>query len=204
MGQPRLDDWAFDAVGFFERGYDVAILDLPFHGERAASGAWIPPWPSADAALFRWATTMAVVDALTLIQTLRARGAASVGVLGISLGGLVASLACTVRGAPDHATLYTPLADPSSLLGFDAGDRSPLGRTPRCEGDRVLVLSGAQDQLTDHRHSDALARHFGARTASFGGGHLFQYQRERALAAMRAHVDACAGAHGASNVVAAE
>ncbi len=54
---------------------------------------------------------------------------------------------------------------------------SPLHRTPRIPGERMLVVGARADRITPVVHARRLAHHFGAPLESWHGGHLLQFGR---------------------------
>jgi hypothetical protein len=94
-------------------GVDVAHLVLPMHGPRGRGERHA--FPGLDAVTNFFGMAQSVWDARTLLARLRAEGAETIGVFGVSLGGHVAALLagvdaelrCVVAGVPtsDIATM---------------------------------------------------------------------------------------------------
>jgi pimeloyl-ACP methyl ester carboxylesterase len=186
----------FDALGF-----DTALFTLPFHGRRAVPHLRrSPPFPGRDPAMTIEGFRQAVGDLRELIAWLRARGASSVGLVGMSLGGYTAALTATVE--PDLAFLVPViplacLADfareqgslPRGALGlrYETALReayrvvSPLEHAPRIEPRRTLVIGAQADRVTRVSHARRIAHHFSAPLHTWPGGHLVQWGRSEAF-----------------------
>jgi dienelactone hydrolase len=202
-GQYAIEERAWPVDWLYEKGLDVAIVVLPFHGVRAHRlGA--PLFPGSDPRITNEGFRQAVFDVRALARHLYDRGAPAVGVMGMSLGGYTASLVATVEERLSFAVPIIPLAsiaDMADALGRFVGtpeeqraqrealDRahravSPLARTPRIAGDRVLVAAAEGDRITPPDHARKLAQHFGAQLEMFPGGHLLQLGRGQAFRAI--------------------
>ena len=132
---------------------------------------------------------------------LRERGAESVGVMGMSLGGYTTSLLATLDDDLAFAVPIIPLASIPEIArsagrfvgspeeqtlqceALDAVHRavSPFARTPRIDPDRMLVLAALGDKITPIEHARKLADHFGASLETFHGGHILQFGRADAF-----------------------
>jgi pimeloyl-ACP methyl ester carboxylesterase len=196
-GQYGFEERAFPVEWMMRRGFDVALFVLPFHSLRARTdqpGA--PPFPGADPRFSIEGCRQAVHDLRGLMAFLRARGAPSVGVMGMSLGGYVASLLTTLEKELSFAVPIIPLASfgdfareqgrfgkgANAVLqhrAFETAMRvvSPLARKPAIDKERILILAGEHDRVTPKTHAERLASHFGAKMVLFPGGHLLQFGR---------------------------
>ncbi len=138
-------------------------------------------------------------DIRSLAGYLRGRGAPSVGVMGMSLGGYLTSLLATLVGDLSFAIPIIPLASfadfardqqrfgdggqgPQAVEQYRAYDGamrvvSPLARPSRLPPDRVLILAAEHDRITPKAHAERLAAHFSAPLIVFPGGHLLQFGR---------------------------
>ncbi|HEY1959173.1 MAG TPA: hypothetical protein VGH28_26345 [Polyangiaceae bacterium] len=197
-GQWAVEERAWP-VRWLAKRYDLALAVLPFHAQRGSRGRrGPPPFPGPDPRVTNEGFRQAVFDLRALIRFLRARGAPSVGVMGMSLGGYTTSLLATVERDLDFAVPIIPLA---SLADFaleqgrlGAGDEarlqhdaleeanrvvSPLARPSLVS--RVLVVAAEGDRITPMGHAERLARHFGADIVRFPGGHLLQFGRGEAF-----------------------
>ncbi len=197
-GKPAFEEMAFSAQWLHGLGLDVVLPVLPFHGARCSSGRQ-GSWPGRDP----WRTVegfaQAVWDLRGLIAWLRARGAPSVTVFGMSLGGYTTALLSTVD-APDHAVMMIPMASLADVYAEHREGRddapppwlrprideafrvvSPFTRAPRITGDRALVLAASGDQITRTSHAERIAAHFNTECETFPGGHILQLGRGRAF-----------------------
>jgi pimeloyl-ACP methyl ester carboxylesterase len=198
--------WGFEESAFAVRwlhglGVDVALALLPFHGARCPNGRQ-GMWPGRDP----WRTVegfaQAVYDLRALLGWLRARGAPTITLFGMSLGAYTAALVATVCDDVDHAVLMVPLASLADVYIEHremGGDRvppwlrpridqafrvvSPLARPARLRGRDVLVLAAGGDGITRRSHAERLVAHFEASLEVFPGGHLLQVGRGRAFTA---------------------
>lgn len=203
-GTFSFEERAFATQWLFDLGLDVALFTLPFHALRApANRRGTPLFPTADAARTNEAFGQAMWDLRRLVARLRADGAPSVGVMGMSLGGYTTSLLATVEKDLDFAVPFIPLADltdvvvdhealrgvtvPQNLI--NAGKQAlalvrPLGRPAKLPPERVMVVSAVGDRITRTTHAESLAEHFGCELVTFPGAHLLQFGRREAFAAI--------------------
>jgi len=138
-----------------------------------------------------------MADFCDLVRWLRARGHASVGAMGMSLGGYTTALATTVAAELAFAVPVIPL---TSLADFardqgrlgPSGEQceqqhraldavhevvSPLHRPSLLERRRMLVVGADADRITPVRHAQRLAEHFDIPLELWHGGHLLQFGR---------------------------
>lgn len=203
-GQYAVEEAAWPIRWLFERGLDVAIFVLPFHGVRAKR-LRAPLFPGSDPRITNEGFRQSVLDARTLIHhLLDVRGAPAVGVMGMSLGGYTASLLATLEPRLSFVVPLIPLssiADVADRLGRFVGtdeqkalqraglDRvhrvvSPLARAPRVSRDRVLIAAAEGDTITPPAHAEKLGAHFGRAPLMFSGGHILQLGRRDAFRAI--------------------
>ena len=187
----------------FAKGLDVALPVLPFHAVRAPrTGAAI--FPGSDPRITNEGFRQAVLDLRSLARHLRERGAPSVGVMGMSLGGYTTALLATVDDDLRFAVPMIPLASIAHMArrmgrftgndaeqtaqfeGLEAAHRpvSPLARAPRIDPDRMLVLAAERDRITPIEHSHWISEHFRAPMHVFPGGHILQFGRAEAFRAV--------------------
>jgi pimeloyl-ACP methyl ester carboxylesterase len=201
-GAYRLEERVWPLAWLFERGLDVALAVLPFHGVRARAGETV--FPSSDVRVTIEGFRQAIGDLRALVAYLCARGSRAVGAMGMSLGGYTTGLLATLEPALAFAVPMIPLV---SLADFarDAGRLvgtasqvelqhaaieqvyrviSPLARPSRVAPSRALIIAGEGDRVTPIRHAERLAEHFGARIERFHGGHLLQFGRGDAFRAV--------------------
>lgn len=124
MGTAGLDLRAFRALYLHrDLGLNVALLTLPFHGRRNPASSLQPPMPSADVMDTVHGLTQAVWDTRQLLAHLRARTDQPIGLMGLSLGGLVAAVVASVDD-PHAVLLLVPAVDLPTLM-HDAATRDP-------------------------------------------------------------------------------
>ncbi len=183
-------------------GFDVALMVLPFHALRGRPGP--PPFPGADPRFTNEGFRQAIADLRVLVALLRDRGASSVGVMGMSLGGYTTSLFGTLEDGLSFAVPIIPLASiadfardqgrlgtgPQSELQHRALEEanwvvSPFARKSRLAPERVLVVGARADGITPMAHAERIAAHFEASLLCLTGGHLMQLWRREAFRATR-------------------
>ena len=202
-GQWAVEERAWPIRWLGER-YDLALAVLPFHALRGARARRAPPpFPGADPRMTNEGFRQAMFDLRALVRFLRARGAPSVGVMGMSLGGYSTALLATVERDLAFAVPIIPLASLADFaleqgrlgsgeearLQHDALEEanrivSPLARPSLVPSDRVLVVAAESDRITPIAHAERLAAHFGAEVVRFDGGHLLQFGRGDAFRAI--------------------
>jgi pimeloyl-ACP methyl ester carboxylesterase len=198
-GQYALEERIWPVQWLFERGLDVALVVLPFHAIRTDDRS--PQFPGGDPRVTNEGFRHAVYDIRCLAAYLRNRGAESVGVMGMSLGGYTASLLATLDEELAFAVPIIPLASIPEIAraagrfvgtpeeqreqyeGLEAVHRavSPFARAPKLARDRMLILAAKGDKITPIEHAERLADHFRAPLESFHGGHILQFGRAEAF-----------------------
>lgn len=198
-GQYPLEERIWPVQWLFERGLDVALFVLPFHALRRDDRS--PRFPGGDPRITNEAFRQAIFDLRTLSAYLRGRGAESIGVMGMSLGGYTTSLLATLDEDLAFAIPIIPLASIAEIakgagrfvgspqeqaLQFDSLEAvhravSPLARPSRIDRDRMLILAASGDKITPVDHARRLADHFGAPLEMFHGGHILQFGRADAF-----------------------
>jgi dienelactone hydrolase len=204
-GAFALEERLWPVRKMFESGLDVAITVLPFHGPRRSEtrGLRPPAFPSADPRFTIEGFRQLVNDHEALFDYLLEGRVASIGVMGMSLGGYGAALLSTLDARLRFGVFVIPLAaieDFAHTHGRFTGDAhqqsaqraamqraqsqiSPLTRAPLLRGDQVIVVAGESDWVTGVRHAQRLSAHFDARTVTFEGGHLLQFGLGRTVGA---------------------
>ncbi len=198
-GQYALEERIWPVQWLFERGLDVALVVLPFHAVRTDDRS--PQFPGGDPRVTNEGFRHAVYDIRCLAAYLRDRGAESVGVMGMSLGGYTASLLATLDEELAFAVPIIPLASIPEIArtagrfvgtpeeqrqqyeGLEAVHRavSPFARTSKLARDRMLILAARGDKITPIEHAERLAGHFQAPLELFHGGHILQFGRAEAF-----------------------
>ncbi len=194
---------AFSVPRFEALGFDVLLYTLPFHGLRAEPGRRVPRFPGADPRVTLEGFRQAAGELVDLVAHLRGLGHPQVGILGMSLGGFTTSMLATLEPSLAFAVPLIPLAcfadwardhgrlskrpdeaarEHAALLRAYAAI-SPLQRTPRVSGERMLVLGAEGDRITPLHHAEALSAHFQAPLHTFAGAHMLQLGRGRAFEA---------------------
>jgi pimeloyl-ACP methyl ester carboxylesterase len=202
-GRRFIEERAFPVRWLFERGLSVALFVLPFHGPR---GNGPSVWPSVHVARTNEGFGQAIWDLRGLAALLSARGATSVGAVGMSLGGYTTALWATC----DELSIAAPMIPVASFpdLFWQHGDGSPararaeregitqamlaeamaghtpLRRTPTVPPERALVLCAEGDRIAPPSHAEKLAEHFACQIVHFSGGHLLQIGRREAFRAL--------------------
>ncbi len=204
-GHYAIEEVAMRARWLYRQGLDVVLVNLPFHARRLPRGRWTPMFPSTNPIRANEGFAQATSDLRALVRALRDRGAPSVGVAGMSLGGFTSALLATVEPTLDFAVPMIAFPSVAELMwdhafGTEALARaaeaglardafidafaptSPEARPPAIASDRVLVIAGQRDRVTPLRYSERLAAHFGgAHLAVFPGSHLVQHGRAAAF-----------------------
>jgi len=214
MGDPRFDAYPLMARRWFERGFDVALVTLPWHGARCPatsrySGELFGSW---DVGRLNEAVRQAVHDVRRIELWLRTRSDAPVGIVGLSLGGYVAAIIASVTADADFVIpIVTPVSlatvpsrmfalsrhgrgaggAPLSVTAMEDGYRvhSPLTYTLRVPRERVLIIAGRGDRLVPPEHPQALWRHWGEPAIHwYSGSHCAPFRRSAVFAAGVRHV----------------
>ena len=205
-GFPVVDGRAFEVPRLFrDLGFDVALAMLPYHAGRAPEGTTSGALFLNDPLRTLEAVAQAIADLRALAAWLLSEGAASVGVIGMSLGGYMAALFASIEPGLDFAVPVIPVASFADILWHRAGIRGehddardagidlallrklfaphcPLTYQPLVRAERRLVIAGEADRIVPPEHPAALAAHWQAAVEWFPGGHLAQLGRDRALA----------------------
>ena len=194
-GNPGFEAKVWPTRWLIERGFDVVLPSLPFHGPRRRDKG-PPPFPAADPRFTIEGFRQAMTDLRALVRLLRERGAPAVGAAGMSLGGYSVALLATVEPL-DFVVPFIPLAsiadfarEGGRFTGTSSQQRSqhqlldrihapvsPLARRPLVPAAGRLVIAGRRDRITPLSHAERLATHFEAPLSVFEGAHLLQIGR---------------------------
>ncbi len=177
---------------------DVVSMQLPYHGRRKPAAAAFHGeyfW-TADLVRTFEALRQSVHDARALLAWLELQGKGPVGVMGVSLGGMVAlSLACfeerlafcmpvaahlDLAGVLADAGLLLPMREELQRHGWRPEDVDAYTRSlglnevmPRIDRERILFVVGRYDQILSAHRCEALWRRWGEPPIHhFSGGHL--------------------------------
>ncbi len=191
----------FKVKWLYERGLDVLLYTLPFHGSRAPIIDGLG-FPSFDLGRVAEGFGHAIFDFRILANWLFDQGAPSLGVMGASLGGYFTSLAAAVEDRLDFAVPIIPatsLVDvcaewwPASLLlqallarvGWTMDDarlhtaaHTPLQFAPRLPKDRLLIIAANRDLLTRPYQAQLLWEHWDRPEIHwYAGSHVLHVRR---------------------------
>jgi pimeloyl-ACP methyl ester carboxylesterase len=212
MGTPSVDAHVLMAATWFELGFDVALLALPFHGPRSPrsarySGELFASW---DVSRMNEAVRQAVQDIHVVKTWIERTTDAPVGLLGVSLGGYLAAL---MAGLCANLAFVVPVVPPvflhalvCSLLALDRAAAPPMPLEKLREGysvhcpltyplavprERVLVVGARGDCLVPPEHAHALWQHWGTPAVHwYSGSHTAPFRRARLLTTIRRHFEA--------------
>jgi dienelactone hydrolase len=193
---PAMDLRAFRAPQLARWGINVVVPVLPLHGPRASGRGRGEDLMTIDMVDSMHGVAQAAWDVRRIIRWLREeQGAEQVGVIGYSLGGLVASivssleddLACVIAGIPvvdlPHLVRrHSPpdiarLADISGVLGPGADDVhrvvSPLAMDCKVPFERRFIFAGLADRMSTFGHARRLWLHWDRPAfETYAGGHV--------------------------------
>jgi hypothetical protein len=191
-----MDLRAFSARQLHRRGVNVVVPVLPLHGPRASGRVRGEDLMTIDLVDSMHGIAQATWDVRRVIRWVReTQGAKTVGVIGYSLGALVAALvaaleddlACVIAGIPvvDLPQLFrrhspphiTRLADVHGALGPAADDVhrvvSPLAMECKVPFERRYIFAGLADRMSTFGQARRLWLHWGQPAlAAYAGGHI--------------------------------
>lgn len=215
MGQPRIDSFVLMASEWYNRGLDVAMVTLPYHGVRAPRTAHFSGelFASPDAGRLNEAVRQAVHDAYLVMNWARQATGAPVGLLGLSLGGYISAL---IAGLMDSPAFVIPIVPPVDLADLawrsfindkdfrEGGAKPPLTREEhhavyrihspltyplQVPKERLLIVAGRGDRVVPPEHPHALWRHWGEPSIHwFSGSHVAPFRRQRIVAVIDEHL----------------
>jgi hypothetical protein len=214
MGRPRFDAIALFASQWYERGLDVALVTLPYHGTRTPRDARFSGEHFAvpDVARLSEAVREAIWEIRLLQRVLREESGRPVGLLGLSLGGYLTALAAGLYDDLDFAiAMAAPVCIGDLAWGFFAQTRhareggeatlshaelrrafrvhSPLAHALRTPSERVMIVGGRGDRIVPPEHPAALWSHWEEPTIHwFSGSHLAPFGRGRIVRAIARHL----------------
>ncbi|HXQ61828.1 MAG TPA: alpha/beta hydrolase [Acidimicrobiales bacterium] len=187
---------AFRATQLHRRGINVVVPVLPLHGPRASGRVRGEDLMTIDLIDSMHGMAQATWDLRRVIRWLReSQGATTVGLIGYSLGALVAALvasleddlACVIAGIPvvslpELFRRHSPpdiarLADAYGVLGQAADDAhrvvSPLAMDCQVPFDRRFIFAGLGDRMSTFGQARRLWLHWGRPSlATYAGGHV--------------------------------
>lgn len=200
-----VNEWFFALPWFYSMGCDVLLYTLPFHGSRQTRFSPFSGHGYFAGGLSRVneALANAVFDLRIFLDWLAAeRGIESMGVTGISLGGLTTALMAVAEPRISFAIPNVPVISIADLmlewqpLGFftravmKAGGLTiqqarklvavscPLTYQPAIPRERLMIVGGVADRLCPPKHSRLLWDHWGrCRLHWFPGSHILHLDR---------------------------
>lgn len=184
MGYPLMDFQGLHTARLGrELRANLALPVLPLHGPRKATRISGEAFLSFDLMNAVHGLTQAVWDIRRLISWIRAQGATSIGVYGVSLGAYVAALVASIEPGVDAVMAGIPVSDFPALfhehsplhirarsiehriLGGVAEDVftvvSPLAFDPTVPVERRFIFAGHGDRLALPDQAATLWRHWG-------------------------------------------
>jgi dipeptidyl aminopeptidase/acylaminoacyl peptidase len=126
------------------RGYNAALVDLPYHMSRRPPGTYHGEFTfSDDGVLTLRVMQQSVLDIMAVINWLKLRGAPRIGMFGVSYGGMLSGLMACVEPQVDFTVMVAPPADMGAVF-FE----SRLGRQFEAENPRAReVMQKYKDVL---------------------------------------------------------
>ena len=191
-----MDLRAFRAKQMHRRGVNVVVPVLPLHGPRASGRVRGEDLMTIDLVDSMHGMAQAAWDLRRVIRWLReSQGATTVGLIGYSLGALVAALvaaleddlACVIAGIPvvslpelfrrHSLPPVSRLADAHGVLGQAADDAhrvvSPLAMDCKVPFERRYIFAGLADRMSTFGQARQLWLHWSRPTlAAYAGGHV--------------------------------
>ena len=196
MGYPFMDFVGLDTAKLHrELGLNVALPVLPLHGPRKATPVSGEQFLSFDLMNTVHGITQAVWDIRRLLSWIRAQGATSIGLYGVSLGAYVVALLAGIEEGLDAVVAGIPVVDFPALfhehspvhirarsiehriMGGLAEDVfkvvSPMSFEPKVPHDRRFVFAGYGDRLAFPEQARLLWEHWSKpRISWYSGNHV--------------------------------
>ena len=197
---------------FYEQGYDILLVTLPFHGRRQERSSPFSGhgWFSHGFCHMNETMGHAIHDIRVFMDYLQDLGVPEIGVTGISLGGYTSALLASVDARLSCAIPNVPVVSIMDIvlewfpagwiarLGMKLGDisvtearasvaiQSALSFKPAISKDRLMLIAGAGDRFAPPKHTHLLWEHWQrCRLHWFPGNHLIHLDQGRYLHAMR-------------------
>jgi pimeloyl-ACP methyl ester carboxylesterase len=210
MGDQRVNSLAFLPGLFFSLGFNVALVELPFHGRRRGAGSdeSLPLFPSADPVRTCVAMAHAIHDLRTLARFLSSRGHNRLSCMGMSLGAYVGLLWCSLDEV-EKGVFMVPLVSMGdmawelvrlkhreegdiprgltrALLRDLFADHYPLTHEPATAQGSILVVGGRGDHLVPKNQISLLRERWPrAKIEWASGGHAAPAQRGECFESVR-------------------
>ena len=215
MGRPRIDAALLMASHWYDRGLDVALVTLPYHGARTPLDSRFSGehFTVPHVGRLGEAVREAIYEIRTITNWLREESGAHVGLLGLSLGGYLTALAA---GLCDDLDFAVPIVPPVCMgdlawrffmrtrhyreggeasLSADELRRgfrvhSPLAHPLAIPRERVLIVAGRGDRIVPPEHPATLHLHWDEPPIHwFSGSHLAPFGRGRVVRRILAHLE---------------
>lgn len=204
----HLNTELFNARWLYERGLDVMLFELPFHGRRSR---FVPGFMFLDFNLARMAEAIghAVHDLRVLIGWLLRQGVPTVGMMGASLGGYMSALMTDIEPRLDFAVAMIPavsfvdtmfdwparssvFAPLLNQLGVTVDDvrryaavHAPLQHAPLLPPERLFVIAADCDAIARPYQAQLLVDHWGGPHVHwYAGSHSVHVRRSTYLRAL--------------------
>jgi len=187
----------------YRAGLNVVLLMLPFHGPRnppqSRFGGQLFPGTSPQRT--NEAFGQSVWDVRSLISWLRSERCGRIGVMGMSLGGYIASVLASVDAKLDFVVAMIPMVSMADLL-WQHGENHPIRKEAEARGitleqtrliysahsplelqpvlapERLMIVAGRGDRVCSPAHVDMLWEHWSRpRLHWFPGGHILHFRR---------------------------
>jgi hypothetical protein len=208
MGDQRLNSLAFLPGHFYKLGFDVMLVELPFHGRRRPKELTQEQadslFPGSNLAFTNEVIGQFIHDLRQLKMFLNIHGTKKAGCIGMSLGAYFASLWAML----DELDFCIPIVPVSSMseiawralknipsflelkkqgltreiLDMGFAIHCPLSFKPKTKPGNVMILAGLADKIVPSSQPRALWKHWNKPSMHwFRGGHLLQFKSRRAL-----------------------
>lgn len=214
MGNPRIDAFAMFASDLYRRGLDIALMTLPYHGARKPADSYFSGDRFAVPHVSRMgeAVREAIFEIRLITRWLQRDTARPVGILGLSLGGYLASLLAGLCDDPDFVIPMVPPVCIGDLAwrfftqtkhyqdgvipAFSQQElrsayriHSPLAHPLQLPRERALIIAGRGDRIVPPEHPHALWDHWGKPDIHwFSGSHLAPFGRARIVDTIGKHL----------------
>jgi len=214
MGWPVIDAFAMSASNWFALGFDVLLLTLPDHGPRRAPGALFSgqSFTVPHAVQLAAAVQRTIHEIFELKRWLRAQDDKPVGLVGMSLGGYLASLCAGLSEDFDFLIALVPpacMGDLAWRVYRDTGHHragpdlvlternmraafyihSPLAHPRKIAKERILIAAGAGDRIVPPEHPSALWEHWQRPTIHwFRGAHTSPVASRALMRVVKKHL----------------
>jgi hypothetical protein len=205
MGDQRINSLAFQAGYFYSKGYNVVLVELPFHGRRKPSAIGAEDlgvlFPSANVIRTNEAIGQVISDLRALHIWLRENNFNNIGCIGMSLGGYVSALwagldqlafcipivplvamdemAWEIISSSAEFSEYKQQGLNRELLTEIYAMHSPLNFKSQISKERCFIIAGIGDKIIPARQAKLLWQHWNRPEIHWvSGGHFAQFQQQ--------------------------